>query len=1096
MPALDFPRTRERLQRFDLQAFFIEDLGWDRCATRIDVAVDGQPYLLTAVAQKRGLVALVCNTGERPLPDYATRRKIERQVTPLAHEHIVVYTDADRATQVWQWVKREAGRPTACRETTFHRGQFGDPLIQRLQALVFTLEEEEILTIIDVTRRVRAAFDVERVTKRFYDRFQREHAAFLNLIQGIPDEEKRRWYASVMLNRLMFVYFIQKKGFLDDNPDYLRHKLAQSRSRGADRFYGEFLGALFFEGFSRPAGERGGAASQLLGQVPYLDGSLFLRHPIEEQYGTRIRIADAAFERLFTFFEQYTWHLDERPLRADNEINPDVLGYIFEKYINQKQMGAYYTREDITGYISQSTVVPFLLDAARADCRIAFEGEASIWALLAADPDRYIYPAVRKGVELPLPPEIAAGLDDVAQRGEWNRPAPPEYALPTETWREVVARRRRYEEVRGKLAAGQVRSVADLITYNLDIRQFAQDVVELCEGPELLRAIWKALQEVTVLDPTCGSGAFLFAALNILEPLYEACLERMQVFLDELERSGERHRPEKYGDFRRALARMAEHPNPRYFILKSIIVNNLYGVDIMEEAVEICKLRLFLKLVAQVDRVAQVEPLPDIDFNIRTGNTLVGFVTLSDVRRAMTTASNGQMRMVTPEEEVALRRIEEKAQDVERLFALFRRQQTELGGRVTAEDKQALRGRLQDLDDELNRHLAGVYGVEPGKRAAYDRWLTSHKPFHWFVEFYGIMSRGGFDVIIGNPPWIEYSAVKKEYTIRDYTTEKCGNLYGICSERGLSLRFPNGQLSFIVQLPLASSSRMDSARDLLKQNSGSLFVAPFADRPGKLFEGLEHSRGVIFVSSAGRDASTLATTHYQRWPSETRDTLFARLGYTRVLEEPVVSGTFPKYGHPAEEAIFCRVKAKGKQRVAAFLGRSPGRHFVFYQESTEYWIKATTGLPYYAKNGVVGAPPHGRYLYTDREQTVQALCALLNSSLFFVYYTAYSDCFHLSDGLVSGFPVPLDLLRDTELADLNRRLMSDLRKNAERKRISTKAGDEISYDEFYGWKSKPIIDEIDRVLARHYGFTDEELDFIINYDIKYRMGRDEGTEDD
>ncbi len=76
------------------------------------------------------------------------------------------------------------------------------------------------------------------------------------------------------------------------------------------------------------------------------------------------------------------------------------------------------------------------------------------------------------------------------------------------------------------------------------------------------------------------------------------------------------------------MKRVEDHPNHRYFILKSIIVNNLYGVDIMEEAVEICKLRLFLKLVAQIERVEHIEPLPDIDFNIRAGNTLVGFVSL------------------------------------------------------------------------------------------------------------------------------------------------------------------------------------------------------------------------------------------------------------------------------------------------------------------------------------------------------------------------------------------------------------------------------------------------------------------------------------
>ena len=74
----------------------------------------------------------------------------------------------------------------------------------------------------------------------------------------------------------------------------------------------------------------------------------------------------------FTFFERYQWHLDDRPLRNDNEINPDVLGYIFEKYINQKQMGAYYTKEDITDYISKNTIIPFLLDIGAKEVRNRF----------------------------------------------------------------------------------------------------------------------------------------------------------------------------------------------------------------------------------------------------------------------------------------------------------------------------------------------------------------------------------------------------------------------------------------------------------------------------------------------------------------------------------------------------------------------------------------------------------------------------------------------------------------------------------------------------------------------------------------------------
>ena len=106
-------------------------------------------------------------------------------------------------------------------------------------------------------------------------------------------------------------------------------------------------------------------------------------------------------------------------------------------------------------------------------------------------------------------------------------------------------------------------------------------------------------------------------------------------YLDDLKRSKRKHRPEKMSDFRQILKQVESHPSERYFILKSIIINNLYGVDIMEEAVEICKLRLFLKLVAQLESHEQIEPLPDIDFNIRAGNTLVGFTSLDDVKRAV-----------------------------------------------------------------------------------------------------------------------------------------------------------------------------------------------------------------------------------------------------------------------------------------------------------------------------------------------------------------------------------------------------------------------------------------------------------------------------
>ena len=343
-------------------------------------------------------------------------------------------------------------------------------------------------------------------------------------------------------------------------------------------------------------------------------------------------------------------------------------------------MGAYYTKEDITGYISRNTVIPVpvrrrtkgvpgppsgLTAACGACCRTtptAISTRPSATELRGTRVSPGIQPVSTRpsSCRTRSRPESTY----VSQRGGWNLAAPDDYALPTETWREVVARRQRHTEVHGKLASGEVQEINDLITLNLDIEQFAKDVIAQSEGPELLRAFWHAMRDVSVLDPTCGSGAFLFAALNILEPLYTACLEGMQRLCGRpAERirvgpTAPRHPQRLQG---RSWNEVDGHPSERYFILKSIVLNNLYGVDIMEEAVEICKLRLFLKLVAQLKTYDQIEPLPDIDFNIRAGNTLVGFTSLDAVRQAMTMMPNGQHRQAMfAEDRATLARIEEE----------------------------------------------------------------------------------------------------------------------------------------------------------------------------------------------------------------------------------------------------------------------------------------------------------------------------------------------------------------------------------------------------------------------------------------------------
>lgn len=1072
------------IKNFQFKQLFNE-LGWEHVRKEHQVSVDDRLFRLEAVAEKRDFVIFICEPqdGQRFL-DKSHRRKIDQVIAKLFFEHLIIFIDNKRTKQIWQLCIREPNRPIIVRETEYHVHQTPENLFQRLKGCFFSIEEEGKIGLVDVKQRVSESFNenAEKVTKKFYERFKTEHKAFLEFIKGIDNSVDKDWYGSLMLNRLMFIYFIQKKGFLDNNLNYLRDKLRDTQTKkGRDKFYSfyrNFLLVLFHDGLGRP--DHNEELIKEIGRVPYLNGGLFDVHQIEKSYKD-LNIEDEAFERVFEFFDQYEWHLDTRIAATGRDINPDVIGYIFEKYINDRAaMGAYYTKEDITDYISKNTIIPFLFDEVKKECPNAFQGDNSLWKILQGNTDKYIYEAVRKGTELELPEEIAKGIDNVSERSEWNKNAFGDYALPTEIWREVVERRNRYYEIKKKIQNGEIKEINDFITYNLDIKQFVQDVVAQYEDSKFIHAFYKAITKITVLDPTCGSGAFLFAALNILEPLYEECIDRMKIFVEDVDQS-------KFPQFRQVLIGIQNHPNQKYYIYKSIILNNLYGVDIMNEAAEIAKLRLFLKLVATVevdyskDNLG-LEPLPDIDFNIRAGNTLVGFASLEDVKRSM---CNDWVKLQ------ALPAIEEKAQDIDRLVQLFRQQQTELGGEVMPADKQNLRDRLSELEEELNHYLVGEYGIDFNKKAAYKKWLDSHRLFHWFIEFYNLMKIGGFNVIIGNPPYVEYSKVKNDYLVKRYKTESAGNLYAYVLERCFSILSLSGRLGMIVQLPIVCTDRMKPLQIECMNNNELIWFSNFDDRPGKLFDGLQHIRASIVITKKDKfETHSVFSTNYNRWHSNNRVVLFDILSYSNVKKH-LIDGAIPKIGQRLAKEIKNRLK--NFSPLKQYL-RNYSQYIVYFHNSPQYWIRAMTFIPYFW-NERYGEQisTQVKSLYMSNKSNASVITALLNSSLFYWWFVILSDCRHLNMREIEFFPIDLDQISEElkfKLSELTEQLMLDYKKNAIRKETKYQTTGKVVYDEFYPRYSKPIIDQIDQVLAKHYGFTDEELDFIINYDIKYRMGKE------
>lgn len=1089
MQAIDRKEAQQYLNKFSFQPFFTELMGWNATpATRTIKTVERQDFHFTAIAEKRGYTVLLCDA----LPAYPVRAKLDRLISRDHFEHIIVFTDQQAKRQIWQVSLREKGQPVKLREVTFKVGtSSGEELIQKLEQIAVPLALDESIHLTDLTQAARAAFNREKVTKSFFKQFELEHKSFLKFLKGVP-KTTEAWYVSVLINRLMFLYFMQSKSFLDGNPTYLTDKLKASTARKKDTFYRDFLCPLFFEGFALKKGFRTPAVKGMLGDIPYLNGGLFQKHAIElqaEQDGTPIVIPDAAFQQLFAFFDKWTWHLDPDENATGDEIDPDVLGYIFEKYINQKQMGAYYTKEDITGYIAQNTVLPFLFDTARKGCANAFLPDGAIWRMLRDDPDVYIYPAMRRGnarpTRLELPPEIAAGLDNVALRTGWNSPIPAEFAdavLPTETWREFIARRRRYDDLCTRIAAGEVHQVNDLITLNLDIRQLALDAIQIAGSEDLVESLYNAIESVTILDPTCGSGAFLFAALELLQPLYQACLIRMQEFVHEAKTDaaskGKELHFNRFAHFRKTLDAAAKHVNTDYFILKTIIVQNLYGVDIMEEATEICKLRLFLKLVAQVDakQKDKIEPLPDIDFNIRAGNTLVGYARYDDVKKAA--GSN----LFDAEE--AMSRIDDRLQTIDAAAAQFRRQQTELGGSVSAEDKQVLTILYKDLEAELDNFLAAEYGV---KEDGLVEWKQGTKPFHWFCDFHAILHRGGFNVIIGNPPYITFPSPKVAYSFLSgaFVTDTSKNLYAVTFERSLQLLSTSGYCGLIVQLTAISSGRMKVLQEQTSRNR-CLLALPFPRRPESMFDGVEMP--VVILQIGPQSEHEYATTRVNRIYGSERSTVMEQLAIHRHRIR-VHGHRIAKLGSTLETNILEKLQAHLPQSLGASVQAAGSPHQVYYQEACRYWAKVTLGVPRFLKNGVAMQPSHGRMLGFSSAASAGLATCILNSNTFYWYYSTLSDCEHINDDLVRSFPIPSSLAHP----DWKNRALSltkAIGSSSIPKSINTKQGHVIEYDEITASKHKSEIDEIDRVLAKHYGFTDEELDFIINYDIKYRMGPD------
>jgi hypothetical protein len=312
-------------------------------------------------------------------------------------------------------------------------------------------------------------------------------------------------------------------------------------------------------------------------------------------------------------------------------------------------------------------------------------------------------------------------------------------------------------------------------------------------------------------------------------------------------------------------------------------------------------------------------------------------------------------------------------------------------------------------------------------------------------------------------------------------------------ERSFALAGSEGHVGLIVPVSISSSGSFSPLRDVIMAASATLSLSHFANRPGQLFAGAQN-RLTIFLRAPSDDGTRIFSTRYHRWDGRRgeRENLFALLRYVELAADLAVGfhGLFPKIGTP--EAASILRKTRTRHTVAERLVR--------HSEHSIYWVRVPGYFCQFYLTPPMARPEAGgpsrvrgevNSVFLPDERTQRVLHAVLNSSTYYQFYVAYSDGRHINPADVRDFMFDFDGIASS-IADKLVALSHQL-EEATREHTSLWRKSGLLIDSLDSRPLKPLLDEIDSVLAEHYGLSDAELDFIVNYDLKYRIGSDEET---
>lgn len=332
-----------------------------------------------------------------------------------------------------------------------------------------------------------------------------------------------------------------------------------------------------------------------------------------------------------------------------------------------------------------------------------------------------------------------------------------------------------------------------------------------------------------------------------------------------------------------------------------------------------------------------------------------------------------------------------------------------------------------------------------------------------FINEYNKVNKT-FDIIIGNPPYVESKKISEKI--------KYGNLYAEIIENSIKLLNNNGKLGFIIPISFVSTPRMKKIRNFVLKNSSEIILLNYSDRPSSLFFKVHQKLSILFMQKNIHKNFKLYTSDYQYWYKNERERLF--YDFEIIENDNFNSEYITKIGNYTEKNIYEKIKIKNNEfSIYNYLFENNGKK-IFLNMRVGFWIKIFKDF--------ARSKEYKEFQINDKYYDYFYL--IFNSSLFFWYWTVISDCWHITTKELKNFKV---ILPNPKYYNKIKKLSSELEKKLEKtkKFIGSK---QIDYE--YKHKiCKKEIDHIDEFIGEIYDFTNEEIDYIKNFAIKYRESR-------